>query len=100
MTELRDINDIHNGVFATAQIHIGFDLRRLVILKTPNPMLETTDIPPRHDRAAMREGVSYLGGSRYTLQRLNPDEYAITMIPNNSDAAFKKWTRKPKPSDL
>lgn len=37
---------------------------------------------------------------RFTLQWLIPDASVSEMIPNNLDAAFKKYTRKPKPSDL
>jgi hypothetical protein len=121
VTELNDINDIRNGVFANVLVHNFFDRRRIVILKvchicppvcplsdlyvtakpqTPNKILRTSDIPPRHDREDMPQGVSYPGRVRYTLQWLNPDPYAMHLAPNNSDAAFKIRTRKPKPSEL
>jgi len=49
----------------------------------------------------MREDMSYPPRKRYTLQWLvNTDATTETIIPNNADAAFKKGTRKQKPSDL
>jgi len=49
----------------------------------------------------MREDMSYPPRKRYTLQWLvNSDATTETIIPNNADAAFKKGTRKQKPSDL
>ena len=49
----------------------------------------------------MSEHVKYPSQSRYTLQWLAPPSAAVTTaIQNNIDAAFKKATRKPKPSDL
>jgi len=120
---LGDINDIRNGVFAAAQIRNGFDPRHIVVLKvchiylpvcpfsdpyvtanpqTPNNMLSTKDIPPRHDRGDLPEGVSYPGRSHYTLQWLVSSGKVTSMVPNNSDsdAAFKKRTGKRKPLDL
>ncbi|KAI0247736.1 hypothetical protein BJV78DRAFT_1157000 [Lactifluus subvellereus] len=99
--ELHDINDIRNGVFANCMIHKDFDPRSVVILKTPNHILDTKDIPPRHNPIAMPENVCYPTGSRFTLQCLvTPEVYVRPMIPNNSDAAFKKYSRRPKPSEL
>jgi hypothetical protein len=109
---LNDINDIRNGVFAAGQIHLAFDPRDVVILKvchiyplvcplsdphvatnpqTPNHILKTNDIPPRHNREDMPEEVIYPHHSRYTLQWLvTPSASSRSMIPNNSDAAFKE----------
>jgi hypothetical protein len=43
----------------------------------------------------------YPSRSRYTLQWLaTPDPTEVTMAPNNTDAAFKKRTGKPKPSEV
>ncbi|KAF8232675.1 hypothetical protein L208DRAFT_1360845 [Tricholoma matsutake] len=101
VTELKDINDIRNGIFAAVQIHNAFDPRRVVILKTPNHIIGLNDIPPRHGRTRMPHNVVYPPSSRYTLQRLvTPDEFIEPLVPNNSDAAFKKYNRKPKPSEL
>jgi hypothetical protein len=49
----------------------------------------------------MRETVCYPSRSRYTLQWLvTPDVYEGHVVPNNSDAAFKKHSGRPKPSEL
>jgi len=101
VTSLHDINDIRNGIFAATMIHNGFDPRHAAILKTPNHILKTADIPPRYDRTDIPESVNYPSRSRYTLQWLvPPSANAIKSVPNNSDATFKKNTRKSKPSDL
>ncbi|OJA19404.1 hypothetical protein AZE42_13933, partial [Rhizopogon vesiculosus] len=36
VTELNDINDVQNGVFANTSIHPNFDSHHVVIPKTPN----------------------------------------------------------------
>ncbi|KAK2462242.1 hypothetical protein APHAL10511_005738 [Amanita phalloides] len=98
-----DINDIRNGVFVTNTLHTGLDSRKAVILKTPNPYLQPRDIPhpdPTDIVHNLSDEVSYPRHVRYTLQWLIPDKYLEVMIPNNRDAAFKKHTRKAKPSDL
>lgn len=60
-----------------------------------------TDVPPRHNQADMPASVKYPLQARYTLQWLVPTTLHMrTTIPNNIDAAFKKFSRKPKPSDL
>jgi hypothetical protein len=121
VTALRDINDIRNGVFVSIMLHHGIDAGHAAILKvchvcppacclsdpcvatnsqTPNHILKTKDIPPRHRRKNMREDVSYPTHRRYTLQWLDQDKPPMHLIPNNIDAAFKKHTKKPKPSDL
>jgi hypothetical protein len=49
----------------------------------------------------MPKNATYPTGSRYTLQWLvMPYESIEPVVPNNSDAAFKKYTKKPKPSEL
>jgi hypothetical protein len=50
----------------------------------------------------MPEGVSYPNGERFTLQWLIKAEPSTIhyAADNNTDATFKKQTRKPKPSDL
>ncbi|KAF8801171.1 hypothetical protein BYT27DRAFT_7235831 [Phlegmacium glaucopus] len=98
---LRNINDIRNGIFANNLIHNGFDPRAIAILKTPNRILETRDVPSHHNRTFIPDNVAYPRGSRYTLQWLEtPSTVMKSTIPNNSDATFKRHTRKPKPSDL
>ncbi|KAF8520597.1 hypothetical protein BU17DRAFT_75593 [Hysterangium stoloniferum] len=80
--DLDDINDIRNS-------H-----------GTPNHYLSTKDIPPRNKRPNMTTKVTYPTNSRYTLQWLNPDPATQELLPDNRDAAFKKGTKKAKPSDL
>ena len=49
----------------------------------------------------MDAAVCYPTASRYTLQWLtDPGKYIRDFIPNNLDAAFRKYTKKPKPSEL
>ena len=82
-----------------------FDSRAAVILKvclclflqiilltathqTPNPILRTSDVPPRHDRVLPIEA-RYPADSRYTLQWLVPgDEFIFQFLPNNNGASF------------
>ncbi|OAX35777.1 hypothetical protein K503DRAFT_802544 [Rhizopogon vinicolor AM-OR11-026] len=98
VTGLDEINGVRNGMFANSLMHISFNLRCVAILKTPNHILCVDDIPPRTVRSRLVDDVSYPTGSRYTLQWLEtPDEF---IAPDNGDAAFKKHTRMPKPSDL
>ncbi|KAF8341791.1 hypothetical protein F5887DRAFT_1218252, partial [Amanita rubescens] len=93
--ELNEINDIRNGVFANSGIHRAFDRRRAAILKTPNSILQTEDVPPRHLREHISEKVSYPPRCRYTLQWLvTPNANTMSSIPNNSDATFRKRTPK------
>jgi hypothetical protein len=122
VTTLSDINDIHNGVFVNTLIHNGFDLCLAAILKvchacppacslsdpyvatdpqTPNHILKIKDIPPSPIRSYISEDVSFLTCAHYTLQWLvDPGEGMTFIIPNNSNAAFKKNTRRQKPSDV
>jgi len=45
--------------------------------------------------------VCYPTGSRYTLQWLiDPGKFVRDTIPNNLDAAFRKYTKELKPSKL
>jgi hypothetical protein len=121
VTTLSDINDIRNGIFVGGVIHMAFDERHAAVLKvchiclpacplsdpyvatnaqTPNPILEIDDIPPCYDRE-LQDGVIYPRGSRYTFQwLLQPDPSLLTTVRNNTDATFKMYTKKPKPSAL
>ncbi|KAF8351962.1 hypothetical protein F5887DRAFT_1170358 [Amanita rubescens] len=98
---LDNINDIRNGVFANSVIHQGFDERVVAILKTPNHILRTEDIPPRPHRAFTSPDVSYPTHSRYSLQWLEPpDANMKAHFPNNSDATFRNLPGERKPSAL
>jgi hypothetical protein len=60
------------------------------------------DIPRAERPTGVHEDVAYPSGKRYTLQWLreaDPNSIQVT-AENNTDAAFKKDTREPAPSDL
>lgn len=69
--------------------------------QTPNPILQTTDVPGRSQRN-IRNGVSYPTDLRYTFQWNAPPEDQIILdhIPNNNDATFKDLHENNKPADL
>jgi hypothetical protein len=49
----------------------------------------------------MPQGTGYPSSKLYTLQWPGTeDEFDMSMIPHNSEAAFKRQTHMPKPSDL
>ncbi|KAK0469104.1 uncharacterized protein EV420DRAFT_8520 [Desarmillaria tabescens] len=100
LSSLLNINDIRNGFFVNPLIHTIFDRRYLVVLVTPNPILQPSDIPPRHQRD-IEPDVSYPHQSRYTLQWIIApgSESNLNQIPNNDDATFGSH-RSHKPADL
>jgi len=101
--DIEDINDIRNGVFTTIAINSAFDRRALAILKTPNAILERTDIPKPPKRPIDKpKEVTISTKFRYTLQWLEePDAGALRYVcGHNVDAAFLKATNKSKPSGL
>ncbi|TDL26653.1 hypothetical protein BD410DRAFT_825774 [Rickenella mellea] len=101
--DLVDIEDIRNGISENPNIRMAFDLRHLVILKTPNHVLTNMDVPQRAERrSAMPEDVAYPDNERYTLQWLVIPGVAELryFADHNMDAAFKKETEEPKPSEL
>ncbi|KAI0278646.1 hypothetical protein BGY98DRAFT_916858 [Russula aff. rugulosa BPL654] len=99
--DLLTINDIRNGIYTDNNIHNYFEPREVVVLKTPNPILETTDVPERCQRRIDVEmNVSYPTGSRYTLQWIvTPRETILYHFPNNNDATFMNQ-ELPKPADV
>ncbi|KAJ7884821.1 hypothetical protein B0H14DRAFT_2700246 [Mycena olivaceomarginata] len=75
--------------------------RKLVVLKTPNLILDTADVPNRsYIGRDLKYGVKYSEKDRYTLQSLTSTETIRDDIANNLDAAFKLHSKKPKPSPL
>ena len=68
--------------------------------QTPNAILSMADIPEHHERSSMPEQVGYPARMRYTLQWLVTTGEEQLICPNNRDAAFKKRTKKLKPSPL
>ncbi|KZP28686.1 hypothetical protein FIBSPDRAFT_947513 [Athelia psychrophila] len=96
------INAIRNGICADINIcHHYFGRRDAVVLKTPNPILETTDVPERYERKILYTNVSYPSDSRYTFQWIATMEHQITLdrYPNNNDATFMNQ-QLAKPADL
>ncbi|KAJ7593546.1 hypothetical protein C8J56DRAFT_1024135 [Mycena floridula] len=97
-----EINDIRNGILALSAIHSpSFDAREVVVLKTPNPVLGTTDVPPQAVRLVPIEaGLHHPQNSRYTFQWLvEPRMAAMAVFPNNNDATFMD-RHLPKPADV
>ncbi|KAG7442237.1 uncharacterized protein BT62DRAFT_955169 [Guyanagaster necrorhizus] len=96
LSSLRSINDIRNGFYAAADIHVHFfDQQKVAVLVTPNPILKTTDIPDRHQRR-LADDVSYPRNSRYTLQWITtPSTFARERTPDNNDATFANRRQKP-----
>ncbi|KAF7977086.1 hypothetical protein HWV62_4663 [Athelia sp. TMB] len=97
---LTDINDIRNGFFSNPNARALFDCRNVAILKTPNEILDTTDVRKRHPRPSMPPTVSFPSGRRYTMQWLAPPDPYLQSVPNNCDAAFGTAAGKGMPSDL
>ncbi|KZP28689.1 hypothetical protein FIBSPDRAFT_927455 [Athelia psychrophila] len=101
LESLKNINDIRNGIYATDTIAIQyFDKRKVVVLKTPNLILETIDVPDRYERA-IDPDVSYPSDSRYTFQWIATVERQIILdrYPNNNDATFMDQ-QLDKPAEL
>ncbi|KAF8812071.1 hypothetical protein BYT27DRAFT_7252263 [Phlegmacium glaucopus] len=80
--ESLSINDIRNGVYADDDLHNHyFDPRDVVVLKMPNPIPETTDVPDRAQRLDLDPSCSFPETSRYTLQWIvSPTRPAIRNI--------------------
>ncbi|KAJ7208827.1 hypothetical protein GGX14DRAFT_453432 [Mycena pura] len=96
---LTTVDDIRNGMLLGVEAHIVTESRQVVVLKTPNPVLSVDDIPPRHNRT-LKDDARYPDGIRYTLQWLRGSADEREVVPNNSDATFKKYTHLPKPSPM
>ncbi|KAJ6610360.1 hypothetical protein B0H10DRAFT_2060302 [Mycena sp. CBHHK59/15] len=84
ISNLTSINDIRNGTLVANTLHPMLAKRKLVVLTTPNSVLDCADIPARSNNDPdLDDDVKYSTNSH---------------IPNNKDAAFKEHTYKPKPS--
>ncbi|KAF8529772.1 hypothetical protein BU17DRAFT_60537 [Hysterangium stoloniferum] len=98
------IDDARNGILVTPVIHGSFDHRQLVILKTPNPMLQPEDVvQPAATVSNPNVGIEYPpDGSRYTLQWTVPSSNPMDFffVPKTADARFVIGTEIPRPSDL
>ncbi|KAH8792260.1 hypothetical protein DL96DRAFT_1829353 [Flagelloscypha sp. PMI_526] len=100
---LNDINDLRNGFLSDHNLHNGLGAKRIAVIKTPNRILQTTDI-----RSAVRpvpdhpgSDLSFPDNERYTLHYLgDPSTLGIVgfSCPLNIDAKFKTSTTIPKPA--
>ncbi|KAJ7492928.1 hypothetical protein B0H11DRAFT_2006665 [Mycena galericulata] len=100
VSTLTKVDDPRNGILLDGGIHRMAELKRVVVLKTPNTVLSVNDIPARHTRN-LADNVKYPDGQRYTAQWLEgADPEHLARLPNNSDAAFRKHTHIHKPSPL
>ncbi|KAJ6616757.1 hypothetical protein B0H10DRAFT_1948916 [Mycena sp. CBHHK59/15] len=99
---LTTINDIRNGMLVSNNLHPLNDRKKVVVLKTPNRVLACSDIPPpSNTNTTLLGDVKYSTNPRYTLQWLvKGTAHQQRDFPNNMDAAFKKYSRKAKPSPL
>ncbi|KIJ32682.1 hypothetical protein M422DRAFT_35730 [Sphaerobolus stellatus SS14] len=101
--DMNGIDDIQNGMICCEQIHVLFDLRKALILKTPNPVLEEDDVAPRCQRyLPIPPSCSYPSDSRHTFQLFETPTNATDRIitPDNNDATFLTSSMLPKPSGL
>ncbi|KAF7322556.1 ER-Golgi vesicle protein transport Sft2 [Mycena chlorophos] len=96
-----DINGSENGLLVFKAFNTAWDLHKYAILKTPNAILDTSDIPAAPHRK-LYGTVEYPVGARYTLQWFSGTVHDQGLLPNNSDAAFKRniQPRVPLPSSL
>ncbi|KAJ6555080.1 hypothetical protein DFH09DRAFT_1318269 [Mycena vulgaris] len=101
VTNFTSINEMRNGMLVANNLHPMIGQKNLVVLKTPNRVLDVTDIPPRSNNHPHLFGnVKYSTNPRYTLQWLQSGQQERQNVPNNMDAAFKRYSKKLKPSPL
>ncbi|KAJ7642551.1 hypothetical protein B0H17DRAFT_1104996 [Mycena rosella] len=98
-SSLTTVDDVRNGMLLGVEVHIVTEAKQVVVLKTPNFVLDVNDVPPRHPRAPTQNN-KYPDGQRYTLQWLHGSAEERAVVPNNSDATFKKHSHTPKPSPM
>ncbi|KAJ6473663.1 hypothetical protein C8R45DRAFT_874131 [Mycena sanguinolenta] len=99
VSTLTTVDDRRNGMLLGVEAHIVAELRQVVVVKTPNLVLDVDDIPPRHPRA-LTENIKYPDGQRYTLQWLHGSVEERAVVPNSCDATFKKHSHTLKPSPM
>ncbi|KAF8867756.1 hypothetical protein BD779DRAFT_1685398 [Infundibulicybe gibba] len=91
--------DFENGFCASPNDRFRQIARDAAVLKTPNPILDTTDVPARRTRL-VHPDLSYPLDARYTLQWLFPaNPCTLSYMPNNRDATFLNH-QLPRPADL
>ncbi|KAJ7764158.1 hypothetical protein DFH07DRAFT_1016783 [Mycena maculata] len=99
VSDLTTVEDRRNGMLLGLEAHVVAESRQVVVVHTPNLVLNVDDVPPRHPRT-LSEHIDYPDGQRYTLQWLHGAAEERAVIPNNSDATFKKHSRTPTPSPM
>ncbi|KAK6971393.1 hypothetical protein R3P38DRAFT_2587220 [Favolaschia claudopus] len=93
LSNLKSINDIRNGMLVSRAVHPLLEKKQMAVLRTPNPVLETTDVPEATNLNSHRYGNVLLSTNpRYTLQWLSGDEHERASVSNNADAAFRRGT--------
>ncbi|KAH9959461.1 hypothetical protein BC827DRAFT_1377170 [Russula dissimulans] len=104
VSDLLSINDIRNGLLVQATLHNLIDSRQLVILQTPNHVLDIDDVPWDSARSPLWDPAEYEDpvDERFSLQSLGDLHRSklLHVYPNNTTAAFKRGTNLPKPSPL
>ncbi|KAJ7639353.1 hypothetical protein FB45DRAFT_425222 [Roridomyces roridus] len=102
VSDLVSSEDVRNGLLMTGDLRNTMNRREVGVIKTPNPVLEVDDIPPRHPLTLLHEQgeVQYPEGKRYTMQWLGEDTMLENVFPNNADAAFRKDKQLPDPSPV
>ncbi|PVF91709.1 hypothetical protein CPB86DRAFT_791854 [Serendipita vermifera] len=101
---IEDIDDLRNGMFILAPLHLFLRDREVAFLKTPNFAMDTEDVPLAHKLppARINNNHSY-HSSRWTMQYFSDAEDVFQMqhyfnIPHNTDllmlygcVALKRW---------
>ncbi|KAJ7473168.1 hypothetical protein B0H11DRAFT_2430528 [Mycena galericulata] len=117
VTNFTSINEIRNGMLVANTIHTMIDQKNLVVLKVfplVGSVVSSYSLPIRprivfsiqriflhsNNNPDLFGDVEYSTNLRYTLQWLQGDEQERRSVPNNMEAAFKKHSKKAKPSPL
>ncbi|KAJ7358160.1 hypothetical protein DFH08DRAFT_1075380 [Mycena albidolilacea] len=97
-TNLTYLNDTRNGMLVANTLHPIIDQKRLVVMKTPTRVLQTTDIPPQSNpkpNTKLFGDVRYSENPRYTLQSKIDSEIpkpsGVLLDYNYGVAALKWW---------
>lgn len=98
VSTLVEVDDGRNGMLLGADLHMIAELRNVVVLNTPNLVLDVNDVPPHPARTLGRD-TEFPDMQRYSLQWLQGDSPQLLLYyPNNTDAAFRRHTHIPRPS--
>ncbi|KAH8834154.1 hypothetical protein DL96DRAFT_1579604, partial [Flagelloscypha sp. PMI_526] len=100
LSDLESIDDIRNGFLSTSDMLSSLYLCELAVIKTPNRILETTDLrhTPRPFLDEPDLNISFPNNARYTLHYLVPQSRLLSFVtscPPNIDAKFKNLEQQP-----